>query len=259
MAASSSTAAAAAPAPPAPPAAAPTQQQQPPPPAPAPAPAPAAAAAAPAAAAAAGGGAPLSLPDFVPNPTLYLSNLNDRLPLQELRACLYELCCCFGWVLAVHAGGKHRGQAFVVFSDLTAAAAALKGLQGKPFLGRPLKAQYAKAKSDAYLKFIDQFKPRKPNAPRNNTALTANKPSSLPSSAGRFSLFLESLPPSTSRGALEVLFGQFAGFAGVRLVEGRGVAFADFAAKEAAEAALLGLQGFKLTQNHALKISHVER
>ena len=88
---------------------------------------------------------------------------------------MYELCCAFGLVLDVNAGGKTRGQAFVVFGELSSATAALKGLQGKEFLGKPLRVQYAKNKSDAYLKFIDQYKPRKPNAPRTPVAAAAPK------------------------------------------------------------------------------------
>ena len=44
---------------------------------------------------------------------------------------------------------KKRGQSFVVFRDITAATAAMRALQGKMFLGKSLRIQYAKSKSDA--------------------------------------------------------------------------------------------------------------
>lgn len=113
--------------------------------------------------------------DVVPNPTIYCSNLNDRLQLSDLVACLYECCSAFGLVLDVVAGKKIRGQAFVVFSELSSATAALRALQGKEFLGKPLRISYAKTKSDAYLKHIDQYKPRKPHAPRAAVVTTQAK------------------------------------------------------------------------------------
>lgn len=44
---------------------------------------------------------------------------------------------------------KKRGQAFVVFRDITAAAAAMRAVQGMAFLGKALRVQFAKTKSDA--------------------------------------------------------------------------------------------------------------
>ncbi|KAL8450288.1 hypothetical protein Emag_003311 [Eimeria magna] len=113
--------------------------------------------------------------DVVPNPTLYCKNLNDRVQLSDLVACLYECFSAYGLVLDVVAGRKIRGQAFVVFSELSSATAALRGLQGKEFLGKPLHLSYAKTKSDAYLKHIDQYKPRKPHAPRTAVVATQAK------------------------------------------------------------------------------------
>lgn len=113
--------------------------------------------------------------DVVPNPTLYCNNLNDRVQLSDLVACLYECCSAYGLVLDVVAGRKIRGQAFVVFSELSSATAALRALQGKEFLGKPLHISYAKTKSDAYLKHIDQYKPRKPHAPRTAVLTTQSK------------------------------------------------------------------------------------
>lgn len=106
--------------------------------------------------------------DVVPNQTLYCSNLNDRVLLGDLVACLYEGFSAHGHVLDVVAGRRLRGQAFVVFSELSSATSALRAMQGKEFLGKPMRVNYAKTKSDAYLKHVDQYKPRKPNAPRTN-------------------------------------------------------------------------------------------
>ncbi|KAL8443640.1 hypothetical protein Emed_006658 [Eimeria media] len=195
--------------------------------------------------------------DVVPNPTLYCKNLNDRVQLSDLVACLYECFSAYGLVLDVVAGRKIRGQAFVVFSELSSATAALRGLQAKEFLGKPLHLSYAKTKSDAYLKHIDQYKPRKPHAPR--TAVVATQAKGGAPTEGKFSLFVENLPEKASKASLEILFSQYRGYADTRLVEGRGVAFVDFTTQPLAEVALQGLQGFKLTPRNPLRISHVDK
>ena len=64
---------------------------------------------------------------------------------------LYLMMTQFGPVLDVVAQKtpKKRGQAFVVFRDVAAAAAAMRALQSKTFLGKPMRIQFAKTKSDA--------------------------------------------------------------------------------------------------------------
>eukprot|EP00960_Hanusia_phi_P060438 764506-Hanusia_phi.AAC.1 len=71
-------------------------------------------------------GAPASAPTArpgitLPNQTLYINNLNDKVSKQVLRSELYVLCSQFGSVLDVVAlkTDKMRGQAFVVFQQLT--------------------------------------------------------------------------------------------------------------------------------------------
>lgn len=203
------------------------------------------------------GASAATVADVVPNPTLYCNNLNDRVQLSDLIANLYECFAAYGMVLDIVAGRKIRGQAFVVFSELSSATAAMRALQGKEFLGKPLHITYAKTKSDAYLKHIDQYKPRKPHAPR--TAVVTTQAKGATPSEGKFSLFVENLPEKASKASLEILFSQYRGYADTRLVEGRGVAFVDFTTQPLAEVALQGLQGFKLTPRNPLRISHVDR
>ncbi|KAJ1959253.1 U2 small nuclear ribonucleoprotein B'' [Dipsacomyces acuminosporus] len=57
-----------------------------------------------------------------------------------------------------------RGQAFVVFSDITAATTALRQLNGRQFFGRPMQVEYALSKSDVVAQADGSFKfgePRK--------------------------------------------------------------------------------------------------
>ncbi|EPR57868.1 small nuclear ribonucleoprotein [Toxoplasma gondii TgCatPRC2] len=209
--------------------------------------------------------APTAAGDVPPNQTLYCNNLNDKLHKQDLQACLYEFFSAYGLVLEVVVRGTNmRGQAFVVFADLGSATAALRAAQGKDFLGKPLRLQYAKTKSDAILKLNDQFKPRKPNAPRNKVdagagSATKAKDGKATGETGQFSLFIENLPPKATKTSLDILFGQYRGHTESRLIEGRGVAFVDFSTQAQAAVAMQGMQGFKVDPSHPIKISMVEK
>lgn len=69
-------------------------------------------------------------------------------------------------------------------------------------------------------------------------------------------LFLTNLPEETNELMLSMLFNQFPGFKEVRLVPGRhDIAFVEFDNEVQAGAARDALQGFKITQNNAMKIS----
>lgn len=83
--------------------------------------------------------------------TLYINNLNEKVKIAALKEELTRLCAAFGSVLAVVARDtlRTRGQAFVVFADESAAAAARTALSGKDFHGKPLRVAFARTKSDA--------------------------------------------------------------------------------------------------------------
>ncbi|EIW61447.1 RNA-binding domain-containing protein [Trametes versicolor FP-101664 SS1] len=92
-----------------------------------------------------------------PNTTLYIKNLNDKVKKEELRAQLYALFTTYGRILDVVAlkGPKMKGQAFLVFSDLAGATAALRGCEGTVFYDKPMHIEYAKTKSYATLRRED--------------------------------------------------------------------------------------------------------
>ncbi|PFH31889.1 small nuclear ribonucleoprotein [Besnoitia besnoiti] len=210
-------------------------------------------------------GAATAAGDVPPNQTLYCNNLNDKLHKQDLQACLYEFFSAYGLILEVVVRGTNmRGQAFVVFADITSATAALRAAQGKDFLGKPLRLQYAKTKSDAVLKMNDQYKPRRPDVPRSKVdaggmAATKAKDGKASGETGQFSLFVENLPPKTTKTSLDILFGQYRGHTESRLIEGRGVAFVDFSTQAQAAVAMQGMQGFKVDPDHPIKISMVDK
>ncbi|KAI8322800.1 spliceosomal protein [Martensiomyces pterosporus] len=101
-----------------------------------------------------------------PNQTVYIRNLNDKIQKDTLRQSLYSLCVPYGRVLDIVAlkTKKMRGQAFIVFSDITAATTALRQLNGRQFFGKPMRVEYALSKSDVVAQADGTFKfgePRK--------------------------------------------------------------------------------------------------
>ncbi|KAJ1826481.1 hypothetical protein LPJ70_007740, partial [Coemansia sp. RSA 2708] len=81
--------------------------------------------------------------------TIYIRNLNDKIPKDVLKQALYGLCIAYGQVLDIVAlkTMKMRGQAFIVFGDITAATAALRQLNGRKIFTRPMQIEYALSKS----------------------------------------------------------------------------------------------------------------
>ncbi|OCH92203.1 RNA-binding domain-containing protein [Obba rivulosa] len=92
-----------------------------------------------------------------PNETLYIKNLNDKVNKEELRLQLYALFTTYGRVVDIVAikNQKMRGQAFLVFSDLASATAALRACEGIVFYDKPMHIEYAKTRSYATLQRED--------------------------------------------------------------------------------------------------------
>ncbi|PWN27142.1 RNA-binding domain-containing protein [Jaminaea rosea] len=88
-----------------------------------------------------------------PNTSLYVHNLNTKTKKPELRRQLYSLFSTYGPVISIVAtrAAGMRGQAFVVFRDLSSATAARRALDGFEFYERGLRIEYAREKSKATL------------------------------------------------------------------------------------------------------------
>jgi U2 small nuclear ribonucleoprotein B'' len=100
--------------------------------------------------------------------TLYVTNLNDRVKVGDLKTLLYELFAGYGEVVAVQVlRGKMnaqnkpiRGTAFVTLRTVVQASMALRNAKNFPLLGKPLHVQFAKAKSDELAKLHGTYKPK---------------------------------------------------------------------------------------------------
>ncbi|KAJ3567947.1 hypothetical protein NPX13_g6589 [Xylaria arbuscula] len=146
----------------------------------------------------------IKTPPIPPNQTLYVTNLpSAKINKADLKTALYLLFSTHGPVLDVVAlkTMKMRGQAHIVFRDTQAATQAMRTLDGFQFLGKELKIQYAKSKSDAIAKLDGTYK--MPGSAAANVEMTevqqsifnAPAPTSSTTSAATTSHGLPAKPP----------------------------------------------------------------
>lgn len=90
-------------------------------------------------------------PSDEPNETVYVRNLNEDVPLANLRTTLSNLFGLFGKVVAVqaHKSVRMRGQAFVTMATPAAAAQAVQDLHGFMLYGRTMQPSFAQHRSTA--------------------------------------------------------------------------------------------------------------
>ncbi|KAK4407736.1 U2 small nuclear ribonucleoprotein B'' [Sesamum angolense] len=100
--------------------------------------------------------------DIPPNQTIYIKNLNEKIKKEELKRSLYALFSQYGRIVDIVAlkTAKLRGQAWVVFSEVTAASNAVRQMQNFPFYDKPMRIQYAKTKSDCIAKAEGTYEKR---------------------------------------------------------------------------------------------------
>ncbi|XP_008782587.1 U2 small nuclear ribonucleoprotein B'' [Phoenix dactylifera] len=233
--------------------------------------------------------------DIPPNQTIYIKNLNEKVKKEELKRSLYALFSQYGRILDVVAlkTPKLRGQAWVVFTEVTAASNAVRQMQNFPFYDKPLRIQYAKTKSDCVAKEDGTYVPREKKkkqeekaAEKKRRAEEAQQSGSassgpgaqtnggLPGQASRQGrgssqepaaapnniLFIQNLPHETTSMMLQILFQQYPGFREVRMIEAKpGIAFVEFGDDMQASIAMQALQGFKITPQNPMAITYAKK
>eukprot|EP01117_Protostelium_nocturnum_P001082 TRINITY_DN11409_c0_g1_i1.p1 TRINITY_DN11409_c0_g1~~TRINITY_DN11409_c0_g1_i1.p1 ORF type:complete len:251 (-),score=100.65 TRINITY_DN11409_c0_g1_i1:53-769(-) len=231
--------------------------------------------------------------EILPNQTLYINNLNERIKKEELRKGLYALFSQYGAVLDVVALKtiRMRGQAFVVFKDANISAVAMRSLQNFPFFEKPMKIKFAKTKSDIIEKMEGTYIPKKTTSEERRKAdelkmeerrkaKKAAEPSKRAEKRKRGEeeetnvkshlqpkqlppnhvLFVENLPEQVNELTLNMLFQQFSGFKEVRMVEGRpGIAFVEFNNEQESSVAMTNLQHFQITPSNLMVISYAKK
>ncbi|KAJ3699570.1 hypothetical protein LUZ61_003275 [Rhynchospora tenuis] len=225
--------------------------------------------------------------DIPPNQTIYIKNLNDKVKKEELRRSLYALFSQFGRILDVVAlkTPRLRGQAWIAFSEITAASNAFRQMQNFPFYDKPMRIQYAKEKSDCVAKADGTFDKkkkqedkgeRKRKAEDSKTSAQSNGASGphqggrqapAPGPTGEDSgappnnvLFVENLPHETTSMMLQILFQQYPGFREVRMIPAKpGIAFVEFTDDSQSAVAMQALQGFKITPQFPMSITFAKK
>lgn len=197
-----------------------------------------------------------------PSHTLYLNNLNDKVNKLELARLLYHLCSAYGSVIdiCVSKKGRMRGQAFVSFDTLHNAGLALQDLQDYDFLGKPIRAAYAKTPSDAAARLNGTFDPKvkvqrlqQRREERKTEALMMVQRDDQESFEFRDKLHVKHIHPDLSVDQLHKLFAQYPGL--VDVTQSGDDAVVQFATKEAASLALSGLDGYLVTKDWPLDVT----
>jgi len=215
-----------------------------------------------------------------PNHTIYINNLNEKIKKEDLKKSLYAIFSQFGQILDIVALKtlKMRGQAFVIFKEISSATNALRSMQGFPFYDKPMRIAYSRGDSDmiAKMKGTYQERPKKmmmdkrgkgkkgkavaPMAGAGMGGANAAASQGVDNAPPNQILFLTNLPTETNEMMLSMLFNQFPGFKEVRLVPGRhDIAFVEFENEIQSAAARDALQGFKITPTTAMKISFAKK
>uniref|UniRef100_F6Y8Y8 RRM domain-containing protein n=1 Tax=Ciona intestinalis TaxID=7719 RepID=F6Y8Y8_CIOIN len=212
--------------------------------------------------------------DIKPTHTIYANNLNEKIKKEELKKSLYAIFSQFGQILDIVAMKtlKMRGQAFVIFKEISSATNALRSMQGFPFYDKPMRLAYSKKDSDVIAKMKGTYqertkeKKKKKKEPKKVQILyicvcaggradddgSKNPPNHI--------LFLNNLPPETQEEMLNMLFNRFNGFKEVRLVPGRhDIAFVEFEGEQQASEAKGALQGFKISPSNAMKVTFAKK
>ncbi|CAD6190729.1 unnamed protein product [Caenorhabditis auriculariae] len=202
--------------------------------------------------------------DIKPNHTIYINNLSDRVKKDELKKSLHMIFTQFGEIIAVMSfrTDKMRGQAHVVFKEVSSASNAMRAMQGFPFYEKPLRIQYAKEDSDVISKAKGTFVER---SQKSKNAMKRKRPAGRKDgddghAAPNKILYLSNLPEDVSTDTIQVIFNQFPGLKDVRLVpNSAGIAFVEFENEELAEPAREALDNFKITPDMQMKVDFAKK
>jgi len=223
--------------------------------------------------------------DIAPNQTIYINNLNEKIKKEDLKKALHAVFSQFGKILDIISlkTFRLRGQAWVVFADVTAATNALRQMQGFPFFDKAMRLSYCKSKSDVVAKADGTYEARTKDREKRKSEDRARETSTQKAKKAAIHsgdasvqvkaaqnvtqeqpphkiLFVENLPEATTDRMLAKLFQQFPGYAEVRMVDAKpGIAFVEFENDMQASVAMSGLQGFKVTAQHPMKITYAKK
>jgi U2 small nuclear ribonucleoprotein B'' len=208
---------------------------------------------------------------IVPNPTVYVKNLDWKLKKQVLKRALYTLGSRYGKVLDIVAlrNDTCRGQAFLIMNDTAAATAVIHKCQGLNFFGKDLVLQYSKSTSDKIAKRDGTYVPKskrskklaapKPSVESGASAPAAESTSTAAAAAdnppSRF-LILHQVTSDVTQEMLQGLFSPYHGYVNCQLVPSSATAIVEFQGEPYATLTLQTLQNFQFTHFYKLKFTY---
>ena len=143
-----------------------------------------------------------------------------------------------------------RGQAFIIFKELSQATEAMHALQNFLFMGRELSIHFAKSTSNILGKRRTGPKPEE-----KEEVKIKKKEEPIQASVTNVLKVVE-LPKEITTELLERLFKQYPGYVRGTLIAEKSMAFIEFDSDEEATVALQGLKGFQLMPGHILQVDY---
>ncbi|GMS95357.1 hypothetical protein PENTCL1PPCAC_17532, partial [Pristionchus entomophagus] len=220
--------------------------------------------------------------DVKPNHTIYINNLNEKVKKEELKKALHAIFTQFGEIVSIMAFKtlRMRGQAHVVFKEISSSSSAMRAMQGFPFYDKPMRIQFAREDSDMISKLKGTYVER----PKKSAGRVQKKPKAAkkaartavvgggvgggggvrgedggPSQPNKI-LFCTNLPDETTPDMLRLLFQSFPGLKDIRMVPNRtGIAFVEFDTEAEAAPARHSLNNFKITPNQQMKVDFAKK
>ena len=169
-----------------------------------------------------------------------------------------------------------RGQAWVIFDDVSSATSALRSENGFMFFGKELKIAYAHEKSDRIAKRDGTYVPkdrrkRRVEQPQGEAKrVKLDESTNKEEGEGSFAkgeqksqtasniLFAQNLPSDCNEMMLAMLFRPYSGYKEVRFPR-EGLAFIEFDDEAHATLALKGLNGFRLNPKDSLCLEYAAK
>ncbi|KAF5366257.1 hypothetical protein D9758_005680 [Tetrapyrgos nigripes] len=225
--------------------------------------------------------------------TLYIQNLNEKIKIPVMKASLRGLFKSYGEVLDVvaHSNLRMRGQAFVSFESADIAHKAMKEVKGFPLYSKPMQISFAKTRSDAVVKKLDEehFDEHKAKRAEDKKKTRYTNPLKQKFKAKRIAsemdgamaapapkrpnvqmpdeylppnkiLFLQNLPESVTKEQLMSLFSQYPNLYEVRLIPTKkDIAFVEYMDEGSSTVAKDALHNYKLDGENKIKITFARK
>ncbi|KAH8120035.1 RNA-binding domain-containing protein [Phellopilus nigrolimitatus] len=234
-----------------------------------------------------------SVPLETATETLYIQNLNERIKVDVMKQTLRALFKNYGDVLDVvaHSNLRMRGQAFVSFATADNAKKAQREVNRFPLYSKPMQISFAKTRSDAVVKKLDndRFDQHKAARLEHKKATRYTNPLKRKIRAKRMAaevdgaaalpapkrpavqmpdeylppnkiLFLQNLPESVTKDQLLGLFSQYPNLHEVRLIPTKkDIAFVEYMDEGSASVAKDALHNYKLDGENKIKITFARK